>query len=73
MEDADKLLEEDLVADDPFAEAAWDEASGVAPEDPKPSRRRASSKPLRQRIEEYFERKRLQEQLDEDIEDNLFS
>lgn len=67
MEDSENLVED---GGEDFG-AAWDETS--ARRAAAPPRRRGAAKPMRQRIEEYFERKRLREALDEDVDDSIFS
>jgi hypothetical protein len=76
----DKLLDDGLDTNDIFEEEEWEEAAEVAnpalavnatPES-APRGKRAQEKPLRQRIEEYFERKRLEQALDEELNDDIF-
>lgn len=70
MEDSDTLVDDDDVDGPDETGSGWEG-------EPPGGRGAALSqgcgpKPMRQRIEEYFERKRLREALQEDIDDSLF-
>lgn len=77
----DKLLDDGLDTNDVFEEETWDEsaeattpaAAAAVNEGASVGAARANEKPLRQRIEEYFERKRLEQALDEELGDDIFN
>lgn len=72
MDETESVLEDDVGAEESFSDV-WREAPVRRTSDAtRQARRRLTPKPLRQRIEEYFEKKRLKEALDEEIDDGIF-